>query len=363
MTEVLQHEPSLPGISIVPAPPEFQSEWWPTAVPVWVGWYESFDDSKVVWQGVTSWEDYEACEAKGSPRWQGVREAVRLYFLNGGLRGYVMLLPHSELDHDWAQWLKASLGDEHAWGEALCEEYVSVITLPLLSECLESKEGALASGGPTELQPQVTPDEVAQHYVAVWQLVLKVTLARPDWFFVLDAPRDIDVANCCLKRLRATGGLGARGEHASMYGPHLVIDKDGHEALAAPSGAICGVMARVDAAEGIWKAPANEPVLGVLRPAYPEYQLRKWIDSEPFSINVIRSCPGRGVRVWGCRTLASNPDSSYRYVQIRRAATWIEVHLRAICQFAVFEPNELLTWLRLRTACEAWLRRLWEAGG
>lgn len=337
----------LPGITIVPPPPGGETEVRPTAVPVWVGWYESYTLScEVLWQPVSSWTDYTAL-SKGRS-WRGVENAVWLYFLNGGELGYVMLLPllPADLVVQRALSLEILLAKPSTWINALHEDRVSLITLPLLQEWLEC-EGASAS-------------DVAQHYISLWAAVLRATAERTDWFFVVDIPRELKAARECVKQLSANNPWRARGEHVAVYGPHLVLLGGG---VVAPSGAVCGVMARVDAEHGIWKAPANEPVAGVQGVEYREDQLFDGFAGAELPINLIRRVPGqaRAVKVWGCRTLT--PHSHCRYVQVRRTVTWIEHQLRAICQFAVFEPNTLLTWLRLRTSCEAWLRRLWEEGG
>lgn len=335
-----------PGITIVPPQQGEEAEAWPTAVPVWVGWYESVKlVDEVVWQRVSSWDDYAV--QSNNQSWQGVDVAVWLYFLNGGEFGYVMLFPQPN-----AQSLVELLGRPSIWINALHEDRVSLITMPFLREWLE----------PTHPLTQLSADDLAQQYINVWSAVLSATAERTDWFFVMDLPFDLNAARGYAKRLRADNPWGSRSEHVAVYGPHLELPG---QRFAAPSGAVCGVMARVDAEHGIWKAPANEIVLGAQGVAYREDQLLAGLAGAEASLNLIRRVPGRAhiVKVWGCRTVASDAHQHCRYVQARRTVTWVEQQLRSICQFAVFEPNSLLTWLRLRTSCEAWLRRLWEEGG
>lgn len=339
-----------PGITIVPPQQGGEAEAWPTAVPVWVGWYEPIGlVDEVVWQRVSSWNDYTV--QSNNQSWQGVDVAVWLYFLNGGEFGYVMLLPRSRVALQ-AQSLVELLGRPSIWINALHEDRVSLITMPFLCEWLE----------PIQPSTQLSADDVAQQYINVWAAVLSATVERTDWFFVMDLPFDLTAARRYATRLQEDSPWGARSEHVAIYGPHLELPG---QRFAAPSGAVCGVMARVDAEHGIWKAPANEIVLGAHGVKYREDQLLAELAGAETSLNLIRRVPGqaRVVKVWGCRTVTSHAHQHCRYVQARRTVTWVEQQLRAICQFAVFEPNTLLTWLRLRTSCEAWLRRLWEEGG
>jgi hypothetical protein len=348
-----------PGITIAPQQQGGEVEAWPAAVPVWVGWYEvSKPVNEVVWRLVSSWGDYTV-QSK-SQLWFGVEAAVRLYFLNGGEFGYVMLLPLPKLGSSvpadqvaqQAQLLVELLGRPNHWISALHEDQVSLITLPLLREWFE----------PTKPLIPLSADEVAQNYVSAWTAVLRATTERADWFFVVDSPFDLKVTQAFAKRLLVENPWCSRSEHMAIYGPHLEIPG---QHFAGPSGAVCGVMARVDAEHGIWKAPANEVVVGALGVTYREDQLLTGVTGFEMSLNLIRRVPGQAhvVKVWGCRTLAFHTHPHCRYIQVRRTATWVEQQLRAICQFAVFEPNTRLTWLRLRTSCEAWLRRLWEEGG
>lgn len=363
---------ALPGISITDPQLKVDAEPWPTAVPVWVGLHEMVGCTDIVWLPVSSWEDYFKQES--DQPWFGVCESVRLYFINGGVRGYVMLLPAPESSSDLnieakVCWLESQLGQTGVWDHAVNEDQVSLITLPLLREWLEPSPWVISTLG-TKGTQQSLSSEIAQNYVRIWAAVMRATAARPDWFFVLDTPFEQDAINACIELLHVSPPWGVRGGYVALYGPHIELEQELELELAfgkryaPPSGAVCGVMARVDAAQGIWKAPANELVVGAQGLVYRE-GMRGASVVKGGLVNLMRNMPGhRGeVKIWGCRTLASRAQSRDHYVQVRRTTTWIERQLRAICQFAVFEPNTLLTWLRIRTSCEAWLRRLWEEGG
>ncbi len=132
-----------------------------------------------------------------------------------------------------------------------------------------------------------------------------------------------------------------------------------------PSPAIAGVYARVDRNRGVWKAPANESLSSVIAPVRKitnEEQGRLNIDTNAGkSINAIRAFTGKGTLVWGARTLAGN-DNEWRYVPVRRLFNMIEESSQKSTAFAVFEPNDATTWLKVKAMIESFLYSLWERG-
>lgn len=131
-----------------------------------------------------------------------------------------------------------------------------------------------------------------------------------------------------------------------------------------PSAAIAGVYARVDRERGVWKAPANVGLLEVSAPTIEvgsQEQERLSIDQSGISINAIRAIPGRGVTVWGARTLAA-ADPEWRYIPVRRLCMMIEESTRKAAAFVVFEPNNAATWVRTKTMIENYLTLLWSRG-
>ncbi len=131
-----------------------------------------------------------------------------------------------------------------------------------------------------------------------------------------------------------------------------------------PSGAVAGIYARVDAARGVWKAPANESVIGVIGPdiRYTQSQLGNLnVHTTGKSINAIRAFPGRGTLVFGARTLAGN-DGEYKYINVRRLLIFLEESIKKAAEAFVFEPNDANTWLRVRGMIENFLNLQWRAG-
>lgn len=132
-----------------------------------------------------------------------------------------------------------------------------------------------------------------------------------------------------------------------------------------PSGAIAGIYANVDGTRGVWKAPANTGVTGVVEPTFKvtdDIQDRMNVDAVTGkSINAIRSFPGRGTLVWGSRTFAGN-DNEWRYVPVRRFFNMVEESTKKACYQFVFELNDESTWLKVRAMIENFLTLQWNAG-
>ena len=132
-----------------------------------------------------------------------------------------------------------------------------------------------------------------------------------------------------------------------------------------PSAAIAGVYASVDRDRGVWKAPANVSLTSVLAPTVKisnEEQENLNVDSTAGkSINAIRSFTGKGTLVWGARTLAGN-DNEWRYISVRRLFNLIEESIQKAIAFVVFEPNNAITWLKVKSLMESYLEGLWRQG-
>ncbi|WP_214323257.1 phage tail sheath family protein [Nonomuraea sediminis] len=127
-----------------------------------------------------------------------------------------------------------------------------------------------------------------------------------------------------------------------------------------PSGHIAGIWARSDATRGVHKAPANEVIQGAI--ALESQLTRKEQDLiNPHGINCIRVMPGRGIRVWGARTLATT-DTQWRYLNIRRLFNYLQESIINGTQWVVFEPNDDALWARIRRTIAAFLVMEWRRG-
>ncbi|QHI35494.1 hypothetical protein IMCC3317_08400 [Kordia antarctica] len=132
-----------------------------------------------------------------------------------------------------------------------------------------------------------------------------------------------------------------------------------------PSSAIAGIYARVDSTRGVWKAPANVSLNYVVKPTVRvtnDIQDGLNVDvNAGKSINAIRSFTGKGVMVWGARTLAGN-DNEWRYVSVRRFFNMVEESVKKASDQFVFEANDANTWVRIRSMIENFLTNQWKAG-
>ena len=132
-----------------------------------------------------------------------------------------------------------------------------------------------------------------------------------------------------------------------------------------PSGHVCGIYARSDVERGVHKAPANEKINGVLgleeingNPKVLTKGQQEILN--PKGINCIRVFPGRGVRVWGARTLSS--DSLWKFINVRRLFIYIEESIEEGTQWVVFEPNNERLWARVRATITQFLTGVWRDG-
>ncbi|MFC5625430.1 phage tail sheath family protein [Algoriphagus winogradskyi] len=132
-----------------------------------------------------------------------------------------------------------------------------------------------------------------------------------------------------------------------------------------PSASMAGICARVDRQRGVWKAPANVDVRGVIKPVVSiSAEDQGLLNVDPTSgksINAIRFFQGKGNLVWGARTLAGN-DNEWRYIPVRRLYIFVEESVKKATEFVVFEPNDANTWLRVKTMIENFLSNLWRDG-
>ncbi|HEY3630088.1 MAG TPA: phage tail sheath subtilisin-like domain-containing protein [Jatrophihabitantaceae bacterium] len=176
---------------------------------------------------------------------------------------------------------------------------------------------------------------------------------------ILDAPPDLNAQQVHDWRVNTAG---YDSKYAALYYPWLKVfdPAEGAATLIPPSGHLAGVWARNDSTRGVHKAPANEVVRGVIGTGAAitraEHDLLN-----PVGINCVRSFPGRGIRVWGARTLSSDP--AWRYINVRRLYNYVESSLRGGTQWVVFEPNDKDLWERLIRSIRSFLFRVWLDGG
>jgi hypothetical protein len=150
-------------------------------------------------------------------------------------------------------------------------------------------------------------------------------------------------------------------EYAAFYYPWLVVSdpKTGARKLVPPGGHVLGIYARSDDERGVFKAPANETVRGALA---LEFDITDGVQDNlnPKGVNAVRSFPGRGIRVWGARTMTSN--ALWKYVSVRRLFIFLEHSIYDGTQWVVFEPNDDKLWARVIDTIRLFLRGQWRLG-
>jgi phage tail sheath protein FI len=134
--------------------------------------------------------------------------------------------------------------------------------------------------------------------------------------------------------------------------------------LLPPSGAMAGIYSMVDNTVGVFKSPANVSVGSVIAPAVSINHHQQENMNVPLSgkaINAVRSFPGRGVLVWGARTLEGN-SQDWRYISVRRTVIYLEQTIKYAILAYVFEPNTAATWESVRAMIANFLYNTWQSG-
>lgn len=233
-----------------------------------------------------------------------------------------------------------NLGPDKRVGLAALEtvEALDLIAIPALPWCLETSSGFQSS----------KDVEVVQH------ALIDHCEARRDRFAILDFPISGDHVRAQQWRLMFDSPF------AAFYFPWLVVQRpDGTRRSVPPSGHVAGVYSRSDQQFGVFRAPANEELQGIV-------DLDLVLQEEDIGslnhrgINCLKYFPARGIRIWGARTVSS--DRALRYVNVRRTLSTIIRSLNTDLQWVVFEPNSPALWKTVHRNVAYFLSQLWEQG-
>ncbi|MEY2655742.1 MAG: hypothetical protein RLZZ524_2770, partial [Pseudomonadota bacterium] len=205
-----------------------------------------------------------------------------------------------------------------------------------------------------------TPAAALAELPAVHDLLLAHARRQPgrtlERFALLDAGPAATTAELLALRARLDARCGA------LLHPWLQVP-GGLAGTAAPrlppSAAVAGLIARVDQARGIWKAPAGEALrsaTGLARTLSRPDQ----VTLGGAGIDLLIDANTRGRVLWGARTLASDPE--WRYLHITRGMASLQATIERSLGWAVFEPNDEALWARVRASIESLLLGLWRAG-
>ena len=175
-------------------------------------------------------------------------------------------------------------------------------------------------------------------------------------FAVLDIPRNAKKTD----EIIAHRDLFS-SSYAALYHPWLTVfdPLDKKNIAIPPSGSIMGIYARSDNTRGVHKAPANEVVRACVGLDVAFNKGEQDI-LNPKGVNLIRAFPGQGIRVWGARTVSSDP--SWKYINVRRLFIFLEETIKANTSWAVFEPNDEALWTRVQRTISVFLNGMWRNG-
>jgi uncharacterized protein len=166
----------------------------------------------------------------------------------------------------------------------------------------------------------------------------------------------------------ALGLAGTGARNAAIYVPCVTQAdplREGQIDTFVPCGIVAGVMARTDAARGVWKAPAGlDAALNGVQSLQVNLTDPENGQLNQLGINCLRSFPVNGRVVWGARTLrgADQLADEYKYVPVRRLALFIEESLFRGTQWVVFEPNDEPLWAQIRLNIGAFMQNLFRQG-
>jgi uncharacterized protein len=213
----------------------------------------------------------------------------------------------------------------------------------------------------TASAPSLDPGAMLGIYAAL----LEQCDRRRDRVAILDPPARAQTVRDLLafRNQAASLPLSAR-RFAATYGPWLLApdptQSRGGKRAVPPSGHLAGVYAQVDNAFGVHRPPANVAVAGALD-VVEAFSTPDQEALNPRGINALRTFPGRGIRVWGARSLSDEPD--WRFIHARRLMSMIEESVDHSMQWAVFEPNDDSLRRTIVHALSVFLRDIWQKGG
>jgi phage tail sheath protein FI len=211
------------------------------------------------------------------------------------------------------------------------------------------------------IEPDLVALDAANRKLAVDELIRHCERLRYR-MAIIDPPEDSSISE--VRGFRAQFDT----KYAALYYPWVRIvdptrkpDPGGPTTMlnVPPSGYVAGIYARSDIERGVHKAPANEVILGIDR-FVTNVTFDRQSVLNPEGVNALRFFEGRANRVWGARTMSSDPE--WKYVNVRRLFIYLEHSIDKSTQWAVFEPNNERLWASIRQTIEDFLLTVWRTG-
>ncbi|NEP00805.1 MAG: phage tail sheath family protein [Symploca sp. SIO2E9] len=300
-----------------------------TGVPVFLGFAETGAINSP--QSLTLWSQFT--ETFGQPLADGyLAYAVRGFFENGGSLCFVVRLEETV---SLTQALGTPGDDRGGLGAIASLNEIDLVCAP-----------DLMRGNPNQ-------DEVLR----MQNLILEHCELQGDRFAILDSLPPVGIqVNQSIERAKQQRWK-LQGKGGALYYPWIKAENSPD--WMPPCGHIAGVYARSDQQFGVQKAPANETIEGVLDLKF-NLTNREQDILNPLGVNCLRAFPGRGIRVWGARTLSDEPN--WIYVNVKRlfltVGRWLELNLANLA----FEPNDLRLWVRIERELTAYFEDLLRQG-
>ncbi|CAE14020.1 unnamed protein product [Photorhabdus laumondii subsp. laumondii TTO1] len=307
-------------------------------IPVFIGYTSSPVDKTAI--KLHSLADF----ARSFPESGLMYYSVRHFFENGGQQAYVLSLGTEQQLSDFSSLITAL---QQAWlAQTIAAE--NDITLIITPDVIRFDQ--------TEIS-----DTQRDLWLQLWQSVLNLCKSRRGIMGLLDAPDDPTLAAKCLQQFSS-----ADRQWGVVYWPLLKSayqDNTQNPIVLSPTAAVAAVIQRNDNQQGVWTAPANIALSKVISPVRAYIEANALFNPDGTSLNLVRSFPGKGIRIWGCRTLENTHDSPWSYIQTRRLVSYIEAYMTQLGRAFVFEPNNAITWMKFKGQAHNWLRQLWLKGG
>jgi len=312
-----------------------------TGVPVFLGFTEDSDIAiHNMPQCLTYWKQFENKFSTIRDKDNYLWHAVYGFFANGGQQCYVVCL-----DNNRTAGVEAALQAGLKALEAL--NTIDLVCAP-----------AIMQQGLDPARVDTLQNIVLQHCDTMGDRLAILDALPPSGQQASGQKADpqAQIEAVCQQRYRLQGTNGA------LYFPWIdvgVRDAQRCPLFVPPCGHVAGIYARSDRRTGVYKAPANEVVEGVVDLSVNVTDSQQGL-LNPVGINALRAFPGRGIRLWGARTLSA--EAAWTYVNVRRlfltAGRWIERHMAS----AMFEPNNPQVWSRIQRELTAYCNALFQRG-
>ncbi|MEW1723608.1 phage tail sheath C-terminal domain-containing protein [Streptomyces sp. NPDC093109] len=285
---------------------------------------------------------------RGLERCFPLAEAVYGFFANGGRTCYVVgfTSPQSAVS---AQDLKGDVDARTGLAGLETVAEVTMVAVPSLWDMTAGVSSEKEAPAPDQAQGVSRMAEVVKHCTE-----------QGNRLAILDPPpgQNADQVKTFAAKLDSPDSDAAA--FTTLYYPWITVPGvDAVERTVPPCGHVAGVWARTDDERGIFKAPANQNLRGVLK---LDTLLTDDENGElnGKGINCLRIFPGTGLLVWGARTRSATRD--WRYLNVRRLVSYLSDSIRQSSTWAVFEPNDERLWATLRHSVSSFLTDQWRQG-